>query len=365
MEKVDTSVPVTVTTDRTLRIKVIDSCGMTCNFCHNEGTAVSVDNRRRSPGPYSGSGASGRVSIYAATNGARFLSAPILPTGEFQNCLDRLRESMGFNEVHLTGGEPTLHPRLPALITVTRQAGYRVSITSNGENGERVLTDCAKAGLGHINFSIFGTTPQELALVQHARFRTSGLASGKINALDRSIRLATDLGLESRANIVLPNRKHVDRVRRLLDKYTPALSVRVLSSLADGQESLDAIDQLINDLGAELESVGLIAGTSGFRMNYRLPGGRPLTVKHIRPTRLPVTCSGCRFNNSTDCEESYYGIRLYRDTSGTFQVGICIQRMDLCLPVEEFLGSDIREEVIRLRTTDHDHLTRSISPGVT
>jgi cyclic pyranopterin phosphate synthase len=223
-----------------------------------------------------------------------------------------------------------------------------------------MLADCAKAGLGHVNFSIFSTTPQELAQVQHARFRASGLAHRKINALDQSIRLTVILGMESRANIVLPNREHVDRVHRLLDKYTPNLSVRVLSSLADGQESLDAIDQLVDGLGARLESVGLIAGTSGFRMNYRLPGGRPLTVKYIRPTLLPLTCSGCRFNNSADCEEGYYGTRLYRDTSGTFQVGVCIQRMDLCTPVKEFVGSDIREEVIRLRIADHDRLTRPI-----
>ena len=30
--------------DRTLRVKIIDACGMTCTFCHNEGTPVVSDN---------------------------------------------------------------------------------------------------------------------------------------------------------------------------------------------------------------------------------------------------------------------------------------------------------------------------------
>ncbi|WP_326688945.1 radical SAM protein [Streptomyces sp. NBC_01795] len=354
---IDPAVPVTVTTDRTLRVKVIDACGMTCTFCHNEGTPVSADNRPQQVGSFVPTGPSGRVSIYAATNNARFLSAPVLPDEAFRQALAQLREALGFNEVHLTGGEPTLHPRLPQLIATAKESGYEVSVTSNGENGKRVLTDCARAGLGRVNFSIFGTTPEELAQVQHARYRKPGLAQRKIDALDESIHLAVNVGIGARANVVLPNRSHIPRVHHLLNKYTDRLSVRVLSSLADGDESLQAIDLLLDDLKAELEEVRLIAGTSGFRMSYRLPSGRELIVKHIRPLRLPDTCSNCRFNNPTDCEEGYYGVRLYRDTTGVFHVGVCIQRMDLCLPVEEFAAGEACAEVARLRESDLRDLT--------
>lgn len=357
LENIDRTVPITVTTDRTLRVKVIDSCGMTCTFCHNEGTPVSADNHAHAAGAFAGSGRSGRVSIYLATNGANFLSAPVLPDESFRHALEQLRDALGFDEVHLTGGEPTLHPRLPEIVATAREAGYAVSVTSNGENGARVLPSCAMAGLGHINFSVFGTTPEELAQVQHVKYRNKSLAQRKIAALDESIRLAMEIGVDARANIVLPNRDHVPRVHRLLVKYSPSLSIRILSSLSDGDESLNAIDILLDELGAELEEVRLIAGTSGFRMSYRLPGGRQLTVKHIRPVRLPTTCAGCRFNNSTDCEEGYYGVRLYRDGGGRFHVGVCIQRMDLCLPVEEFVAGDASDEVVRLRESDLRDLT--------
>jgi cyclic pyranopterin phosphate synthase len=83
--------------------------------------------------------------------------------------------------------------------------------------------------------------------------------------------------------------------------------------------------------------------------------------KRIRPVRLPDTCAGCRFNNDTDCQEGFYGVRLYLDRAGRYQVGVCIQRMDLCLPVEEFLTSPLRAEILALRDAEYDQLaTRQV-----
>src|SRR4051795_488253 len=71
--------PVRLPMDRTLRLKVIDACGMTCTFCHNEGTPVVADNLGRSPLEMTAAGRSGRVSIYLGTNGASFLPATVAP----------------------------------------------------------------------------------------------------------------------------------------------------------------------------------------------------------------------------------------------------------------------------------------------
>lgn len=98
--------------------------------------------------------------------------------------------------------------------------------------------------------------------------------------------------------------------------------------------------------------MSLTAGASGWGTAYRPPAGRIVYFKQIRPVRLPETCVGCRFNNGRDCQEGYYGMRLYRDRDGCFQVGVCIQRMDLCLPVEEFVRSDLRKEILSLRARE-------------
>jgi cyclic pyranopterin phosphate synthase len=353
----DAGAPVFVTPDRTLRVKIIDACGMTCTFCHNEGTPVVADNLGSSGDRYAAAGRSGRVSIYLSSNGARFLPSTVVPDEQFASALDTLRLVLGLDEVHLTGGEPTLHPRLAAVIGLARDVGFRVCMTSNGENGARVLPGCARAGLDRVNFSIFGTTAAELAQVQNRRFTDVNLAQRKIDALRASIATAAIHGIQASANVVVPGYDHAARVHRLLDEFGPELSVRLLNSLNDGPESVTAIERILAELDAVPVARYVTAGASGCRTAYRLPSGRVVLFKQIRPVRLPVTCAGCRFNNGTDCQEGYYGVRLYRDRCGGYQVGVCIQRMDLCLPLAEFASSDLRREIVALRDAEYGQLS--------
>ncbi|MFX0573077.1 radical SAM protein [Nocardia nepalensis] len=350
--------PLRVERDRTLRVKIIDACGMACTFCHNEGTPVVADNLNvpRSAA-MTGRGRSGRVSIYLADNGARFLPAAVSPDEEFAAVLARLRDVLDLNELHLTGGEPSLHPRLAHIVAAGRDAGFRVCMTSNGENAARIIPDCARAGLDRVNFSIFGTTAAELAQVQHHKFADIERASKKVLALRNSVQVTLDHGVGASANIVVPDYTHASRVHRLINEWAPELSVRLLNSLDEGIVSIDAIEHILDDLAAVPLAHHVTAGASGWRTSYQLPDGRVLWFKRIRPVRLPKTCAGCRFNNGKDCHEGYYGVRLYRDRSGGFQVGVCIQRMDLCLPVAQFLSSPLPQEIIDLRSEEYVHLS--------
>lgn len=353
----DNALPIYLERDTTLRAKVIDACGMTCAFCHNEGTPVAADNRGRTQKSFVDTGSSGRRSIYIPINGASFLPATMFPDEDFTSSLTALRDALGLTELHLTGGEPSLHPRLPRLISMARQCGFRVCMTSNGEHGARVLPACAEAGLDRVNFSIFGTIPEELAQVQHTRFRDPDLAGNKISALKASIAACVEHGIKASANIVVLDRSHIPRVHRLLDEYSPALSVRLLNSLDHGHASIEAIDRVLDERGASAEARYVTAGVSGARTAYRLPDGRRIFFKQIRPTRLPTTCASCPINNDTDCQEGFYGVRLYRARDKRWMVGICIQRMDLCRPLNDFLGSDLVREITELREAEYDRLT--------
>ncbi|MEV6527565.1 hypothetical protein AB0M43_37130 [Longispora sp. NPDC051575] len=133
--------------------------------------------------------------------------------------------------------------------------------------------------------------------------------------------------------------------------------MRLLNSLEHGQESIKAIEAILEDLDAVPVARHLIAGVSAARTVYQMPNGRKIIVKQLRPTRLPTTCVGCSYNNGVDCHEGFYGVRLYLDTTGVFQVGVCIQRMDLCVPLEEFVTGDLCREVLALRADEYRQLS--------
>ncbi|WP_055557671.1 radical SAM protein [Streptomyces sp. NBRC 110028] len=353
------NLPVEVRPDRTLRVKIIDACGLACSFCHNEGTPVVTDNGGRAAGEFTGTpGRSGRVSIYLKSNGAGFLPARIPADSDFALALAAVRGSLPTNEVHFTGGEPTLHPELPGLIRIARRLGLTVGLTSNGENGAAVLPEAAAAGLDRINLSVFGTTPEELAAVQGPRLASPKLAARKLDALAKTIESARTYGIKVSANIVIPNDDHVERVLRIIERHGRSVVVRMLVSLEDDGASLAAMQEVVDHLDAVPVRRIVTAGASDQRVRYRLPDGRTLYAKSIRPVRLPETCAECKFTRSDDCQEGYYGVRMYRATGGPFMVGVCIQRMDLCLPLGEFIMSQRCREVAAFRDDEAARLTK-------
>ena len=359
---VSTQTPVRVLRDKTVRIKIIDDCGLACTFCHNEGTPVTADNEGRSLLPFvPGPGRTGRVSIYAATNGVQFLAAKMLPDMQFRRAVRAVTHAFEAEEVHLTGGEPTLHDEVPALVSCTTSMGLAVGMTSNGERGRQVMQQCSASGLDRVNVSVFGTTAEELQAVQSDRFKSAGLAESKIRAAKQTIRAAVTNGVKVSVNIVVPGMHHVDRVVNLIESHGQYADVRMLTSIQDGPESSAAITEVLARVGAEPVLRTFTAGTSDERTLYRALGGRAVYVKRLLPVRLPETCATCRFNNDTDCEEGYYGVRLYMREDGVYMVGVCIQRMDLCIPVSDLPNSGIVGEVKAFKDAEVRRLTREYS----
>lgn len=351
-------VPVFVSVDKSLRAKVIDACGMTCTFCHNEGTPVAADAKLLERGMDTAKG-SGRVSVFSATNGVNFLPGRMKASETLTHALRTLRQSLGLEELHLTGGEPTLNTDLAQIIAAAAQEGYEVKMTSNGEAGALRMSSLALAGLRKINFSIFGTTPEELVSVQHDKFGDVNAATRKITALHRSIEAARENGVEVAANIVVPGVEHHDRLYRILNEFDPNLEVRLLPDLDVNNSSYYAIYKFLSDLGAKPIDAQVEAGSSNARVRYALPTGRIVTYKQIRSVKLPRSCNGCEFNTDELCKEGFYGIRLYVDDEGEYKVGICIQRMDLTLDLDKFAQSPIIDEINTLKDAEYTDLIRA------
>lgn len=343
------STPVIVEEDRSIRVKVTDSCGMACEFCHNEGTPVTNPHQRDF---------NGRVSIYEDTNGVGFVADRMSPGSEFASCIGALKNALDIDELHWSGGEPTLNRDIAELSRQVSSLGIKVKMTSNGETGNMRIPDLSAAGLSSINFSIFGTTPEEIAQIQSPRFQNLKYGAAKLRKLVESINCALEYGIDAKANIVVQGPQDYPRIERIINKFGNSVKVRLLPSLDEGMPSVMAIYQFLADIGAEPTRRIINAGTSNIRTDFILPDGVNIGFKQINRVVLPETCSECLWNNSEDCKEGYYGVRLYQDTEGAFQVGVCIQSMDLSMPLDEFLVSPRVDEIKEFRQNEFAKLTQ-------
>ncbi len=92
-----------------------------------------------------------------------------LSTRAWLDVIEELAD-LGCEKLHLTGGEPTLHPDLETLIARASGRGMRVSMTSNG-----TLIDAARAqrltdaGLARINISLDSADPAIHELIRGQR----------------------------------------------------------------------------------------------------------------------------------------------------------------------------------------------------
>jgi len=117
--------------------------------------------------------------------------------------------------VILTGGEPTLHPDLPAIARYARDQGLHVRMITNGHRlAERSFAEAmADAGLQLVHVSIYSVDPAIEAELRG----TEGTLERAFAAIENALRV----GLEVNINCVI-NRKNADH----LDRNVKALTGR-------------------------------------------------------------------------------------------------------------------------------------------
>ena len=114
---------------------------------------------------------------------------------------------------------------------------------------------------------------------------------------------------------------------------------------------------MLAEIQAEPKELYVEAGSSNSRVRYVLPGGESIFFKQIRRAILPAICSGCTKNNDQDCKEGYYGVRLYVDQEENYKVGVCLQRMDLTVALDDFVTGSLSREIVDFRNNEYNALT--------
>ena len=317
--------------DTSIRVKVNNNCQLACIFCHNEGTEVPVNQRRR-------------VSVFLDQSMIGLPPVGNMPytqtTIEMSN---RLKEA-GIDEVHLTGGEPTLHPDLPGIVKGLTSNGFTVKMTTNGQAKLETMHRLAEAGIKGMTFSVLSVDPKEFLDTQYNQ--SIPWANAMIRREQQNTLLALKLGIEVKINtVVLGTFDHprVNSVREFAQRY--GIKLILLPSLGDGAEAKEAVFEYANMNGRCLDATEFTNNGRGSR-HYVLDDGTFMDAKYLRPYHPEIVCGSCIHNGQESCVEKYYGLRMeFRD--GEPYIRLCIQQTNerTVMPLTTFLAKDTNKQL--------------------
>lgn len=129
--------------------------------------------------------------------------------------------NLGCRVFYLSGGEPTIHPRLFDILVLARRVGFATTMTTNGSRLARVLPSIAPL-LNGVTVSLDYAGPQQ--------DRLRGI-EGLYRQAAEGLKLARTLRVDSRINMSLypGNRDQVDKLLELARVVGAGLHVRLMT----------------------------------------------------------------------------------------------------------------------------------------
>ena len=283
------------------RVSVTERCNFNCYFCHNEGQCASEI-----------SSLSAEDIIWVVGIAAR----------------------LGFTKIKLTGGEPTLRPDLPRIVSGIRALGINeLSMITNGSALPRLIQNLQKAGLPRINVSLYTLDSKKFEASQGANRRL----------LERSIR-GVDAALaagyhDMKLNYIIESRDCIPDLlsvlafaaaRNLIVVVLPLLSsfgATLTISLPDLYELISSLGVIREEKSSDEAGIqrSLITLKSGTRVLLRLN-----ELSDLRPF---TACKKCQY--SSECQEGIFPLRL--SSSGVLSP--CLANPTLNRNIRELINS--------------------------
>lgn len=298
-----------------LRVKLLKDCQWRCGFCHQEGN------------PHSG-----RMDTDA----------------EFRAILERFKAYFGFHEVHFTGGEPSLHPKIGCFIDMANATGYRPKMTTNGQFSEQVAIELGQSGLAELNMSMHTLDPVRLARIQNpARSEKWGAQQIQRQFQTFAFIRKNFPSISRKVNTVISN----DLIGALkVMNYCRDNDIlwRPINDLYSGETAYRALAQLIKEVNGTPTEINLVQGSSSFSLKVVTGDGFAFNIKLIRPYRLSSMCGKCALYARGECFEYAYGPRVERLNNSTV-IRSCIHKSDhnQVMSVAKYFESDLCKELHR------------------
>jgi len=268
-----------------VRLKVNSNCNFSCSYCHKEGGKSSV----------------------------------VKPNKEFIN-FSRQLSNLGFFEVHLTGGEPTLNPYLIDICKILHNTGQRVSLTTNGSFKSKLLGNLQDNGVADIHFSF--NSRNNRYLQEHSKSKLK-IYENIIGIQETNIIESVRINLNTFVNLLVHGYYSKQDLQSVYEFCKiNNVNLRILTSLVNREVSLLTINEFIQENGfTELSKAEKLSST---RITLIDRNDYKIVIKDVSPeTRLNGYCNDCTIN----CREGFYGIRAEHDGE-KFVFRLCLDRKD-------------------------------------
>ena len=279
-----------------IRVKITDNCNWNCWWCHNEGTG----NR----------------------NQKLIQNVDFFDEAFFVDFLEVTRE-LDICEVHLTGGEPSMHPKIDCIIRKLKESGFIVKMTSIGGN-KRVFEKIIDSGIDGINFSLHAIDKNEMYGTQVDR--SERWIEQNHKKLMELIEYMRSRGVNVKINTVVASS---DDYKRAYDVMRWAsmrkIGIRILNEVERNEQSIEAIKFFLESLGGIEKYRKYILGNSSGTIFYDVPKIGEVGFKILIPNYLQSMCKNCKIREKGKCGEYFYGIRL-ENLLGSYNIRLCVHK---------------------------------------
>jgi radical SAM protein with 4Fe4S-binding SPASM domain len=191
--------------------------------------------------------------------------------------------------ITLSGGEPTIHPRFIDMVARVSDAGFPVTILTNGQRfaNERFLDAVLKYNIWNLQFSIEGAS----AAVHDSRVG----CHGAFNRLVRAIESARDRGVRFITNSTMTGTS-IDEMFRLIDflEELGILKMNIGNTLPECAARNWNVMMQYPEVVELAERLTLYALTKRIAFSFITP--LPLCLKEGRQISNPSVCSAGRYS---------------------------------------------------------------------
>lgn len=310
-----------------IRLNLTTSCQKGCNFCHLEGHKSREEIGQLNPA----------LAAWKSKKGLPLIDRLGNALGEEDvEATIKIAHLLSLNSVHLTGGEPTLHPHILAIIGKLKDAGLTVGMTTHAEMNEARFEALLQSGLHSMNISLHAVTAEQYVAMDllaqqiaqsHSyeaalRYAATHLTNKRRN-IERAIAFARSSHgtFQVKANSVVQDTSTAIEIVRWCNQI--GCSIRLQRDINQKKYSDLLLQHIIEQLQAEptlLEQA--IGDSSASGVHYSYPGGS-FKIKLFGNVYINSMCTSCLLKDTDGCRERFYGIRIEHG-----QVITCIDLQD-------------------------------------